>query len=145
MILVDQKKRLGFVEAARAYIAGRESSEIEKLVIGALLDLGAIGCGNAVPLPQLASLCSTGLVEVNGGRIQRQVLVPSRSTKQKHFIGSCFEGIFLIDTAEDVEVMREFYLNRVRAEICHLNHLNDLAGDTKQYWLSDISADRAEV
>ena len=59
-------------------------------------------------------------------RGQNKVIVKSRKHQYRHFIASCSDGIFIIATREDAELMQNFYENRIAAEQCHTRHLRQL-------------------
>ncbi len=109
-----------FVEAAQKYIDGPDCTEIEREVIGHLL-AHCVGAKNATPLGRLA-----GIFRVAGKVIQNKVIVKSRKHQYRHFIASCSDGIFIIATREDAELMQNFYENRIAAEQCHTRHLRQL-------------------
>lgn len=85
----------------------------------------AIGHKKAVPLNVLVDYLGSQGHRVDRRWIQNYILVPSRSGPM--FIGSSRDGVFLIETIEDYQVMRDWYLDRIASEQHHLSVLENTA------------------
>ena len=68
---------------------------------------------------------------ITGAWVQRFVVRPSRKTSA--FIASGVDGIFVIESVEDAQVMLDFYKNRIAAENENMGYLINLlnGNDTK--------------
>jgi hypothetical protein len=111
-----------FLTALRARLLDSDCGEKESQVLD-YLATNCLGRENARPLHQL---CRD--LQMNRNEIQNNVIVCSRKTSNRHFIGTCHKGVFVILDSEDVEVMGDFYTNRIAAEQTHRGHLYALAG-----------------
>ena len=106
-----------FKEATLAYLESLDPASLEAQVLRVLVTKH-IGRKNAVPLSELSAIFGYAT-----NRIQNAVVVPSRKPPKKHFIGSCANGILIIESEDDVKTMEHFYENRIQCESQHLNYL----------------------
>ncbi len=116
---------MSFLPAVQREIKSRQPNDPIRMALEYLLQR-AVGRQNAVPLPTIvADLRSQGLSLTETG-FQQTILAESRDGD--YFIGSGRRGYFLIETQADAEEMRDFYLDRIRAEQGNLDNLRRQAG-----------------
>ncbi len=111
---------MSFLPAVRREIASRPPQDPVRVALDYLLQ-NAVGRNNPVPLARIvAGLGGLGMRMTATG-FQQTVLTESRDAD--YFIGSGQRGYFLIETLNDTQEMRDFYVRRITAEQQNLDNL----------------------
>jgi hypothetical protein len=109
-----------FIDEAKLRLALLNPESVEYAIIEFLLN-HAVGRKNAKNWKIIdAHLKQKGL-EISKNTFQTSILKKSR--KSPFFIGSNYDGYFIIETKSDVESVRTFYKHRIAKEEANLNAL----------------------
>lgn len=117
-------------DATRQIVELLDPDDPERIVLEYLLEK-AVGIKNAKTWKEIGEMLARKGIRMKKKEFQNTVLKTSR--KGPHFIGSCREGYFIIDSHEDFVAMYNFYKTRIRQEVSNRNKLLEIGRETGMY------------
>jgi hypothetical protein len=111
---------MSFIPAVQREINRRQVRDPIRVTLDFLMQR-AVGRRHATTLASIVRHLRFAGVSVTPTQFQQTILAGSRD--RDYFIGSNQTGYFLMETVDDAMAMRDFYLERIRAEQQNLDNL----------------------